>query len=466
MLHSCAVVGSRLGSPGRLHDGGARMMKRRDDATRWVKRREMAGIGSQSRPVLGIVTCRAIQGPHRSQRSWKSNKGQPENGRMLLGRSPMIHGLHNAKNDVKEARQTACHAVAALQPFLPSLMGGLSLGLLVVGQLVIAGKVLGISGAIKGIVEGDRAPWRVLFVTGLVLGGLVLKMYLYPDVFGAGVASLPLARIATAGVLVGMGTSLGNGCTSGHGICGNARLSARSFISTITFMLFGALAASILGTAQAEGVAPGLVVPEMPDEYIINLGKSVMLACIGFIGSVAALAHVFQKQGESAKDAEEAKRAVDRGFWLQNVAELGIGFLFALGLGVSGMTQPARVSGFLSILSGTFDPSLIFVMGGALLVAMPGYQIVLRSNILRHPLTCEAFSLPTSKEINLQLIGGSALFGAGWGLAGLCPGPGLVSLATFQGQNMAFVGSMVVGMALAKLYQRARASMVSKQGAV
>jgi uncharacterized membrane protein YedE/YeeE len=344
-------------------------------------------------------------------------------------------------------------------------MGGLSLGLLVVGQLVIAGKVLGISGAIKGIVEGDRAPWRVLFVTGLVLGGIVLKLYLYPEVFGAGVASLSLARIATAGVLVGMGTSLGNGCTSGHGICGNARLSARSFISTITFMLFGALAASILGTAQAEGVAPGLVVPEMPDEYLMSLGKSVMLACVGFIGSVAGVAHVFQKQGENAKDAEEAKKAVDRGFWLQNFAEFGIGFLFALGLGVSGMTQPARVSSFLSILSGTFDPSLMFVMGGALLVAMPGYQIVLRSNILRHPLTCDAFSLPTNKEINLQLVGGSALFGAGWGLAGLCPGPSLVSLATFQGQNVAFVGSMLVGMALAKLYQRVRASMVSKQGA-
>lgn len=459
MSHSCAMaMGSRLGS----HDGWARMVKLHN-AKKMMKRRDVIVMGSQSRPVLGNVMCGAIQGSGQRGPCWM-NKGQPKKDRMFLGQTSNIVTLGNSNSGVKDA--TVCRAVAALQPFLPSLMGGLSLGMLVVGQLIIAGKVLGISGAIKGIVEGDRAPWRVLFVTGLVLGGVVLKLYLYPDVFGAGVASLPLARIATAGVLVGMGTSLGNGCTSGHGICGNARLSARSFISTITFMLFGALAASILGTAQAEGVGPGLVVPEMPDEYLLSLGKSVMLACVGFIGSVAALAHVFQKQGESAKDAEEAKKAVDRGYWLQNFAEFGIGFLFALGLGVSGMTQPARVSGFLSILSGTFDPSLMFVMGGALLVAMPGYQIIMRSNIMRHPLTCDAFSLPTNKEINLQLVGGSALFGAGWGLAGLCPGPSLVSLATFQGQNVAFVGSMLVGMALAKLYQRARASMVSKQGAV
>ena len=338
--------------------------------------------------------------------------------------------------------------VQALHPYMPSLMGGLTLGVLVVGKLLISGNVLGISGAVRGIVEGDRTPWRVLFVSGLLVGGILLK-FLLPTAFGVGLGNLPMARVALAGVLVGVGTSLGNGCTSGHGICGNARLSVRSFISTVTFMVFGALAASVLGTAGMEGVTQhGLVTAVEPDMNVMKLASAVLGGAIAFVTTIASIAYAIKSK------KEEADRDGKIALFLDDVAEFGIGLLFALGLGVSGMTQPEKVTGFLSFLTGTWDPSLIFVMGGALLVALPGYQFVLRTNYLHEPLCCTAFTLPTTQRISLKLIIGSALFGLGWGAAGICPGPGMVSLASLQAGNMAFVGSMLIGMALTKTYQR------------
>ena len=338
--------------------------------------------------------------------------------------------------------------MSLLYPYLPSLMGGLTLGVLVVGQLIINGKVLGISGAVKGIVEGDRSPWRVLFVSGLVLGGFIMKMGLYPEAFSMSMASLAVSRMALAGVLVGVGTSLGNGCTSGHGICGNARLSVRSFISTLTFMFFGAIAAAVLSTASLQGVGPGLVTPVPPEPHVYKLAMGVLGTAMAFISTISMAAHRLKVK------ATQTEADGKLGLLYRDIVEFGTGLFFALGLGVSGMTRPEKVSSFLSVFAGTFDPSLIFVMGGALLVSLPGYQIVLRSQMLHEPLTCDAFSLPTSKQINLQLVIGAMLFGLGWGTAGLCPGPGLVSLASLQAQNFVFVGSMLVGMAATKFVQK------------
>jgi len=380
---------------------------------------------------------------------------------MVTGRRR--HGLVTAATPAIAAPSTLALKADVVLPFIMSniypyyalpLLGGLILGTVVVGQLVVSGKVVGISGAVRGLVEGEKSPWRVLFVTGLLAGGALLRFGLYPDAFGAaglvldgGLYNHVVMRLGLAGVLVGVGTSLGNGCTSGHGICGNARLSLRSFISTCTFMLFGAVAAAVLHTAQFEGLPAGFIVPSVPDSSMITLGAGVLASAVACVVSVSSLIHVFVGKGMNRMVA-----------MCEDVMDFAVGFFFALGLGVSGMTNTAKVAGFLSILSGTFDASLMFVMGGALLVALPGYQYVLRSGVLSHPLACSAFSLPTSKEINARLLIGSALFGCGWGAAGLCPGPGLVSLAML-GKSTIFVGAMIVGMALAKLYQKVESQL-------
>lgn len=134
-----------------------------------------------------------------------------------------------------------------------ALLGGLLIGASTAIMLVFNGRVAGISGIASGLVRPNAGDtlWRAAFVGGLALGGLALT-WLAPSTMGAGVVSLPV--VALAGLLVGVGTKLGNGCTSGHGICGVARLSPRSIAATLTFMSTGALTV-LLTRALRQGAA-------------------------------------------------------------------------------------------------------------------------------------------------------------------------------------------------------------------
>lgn len=120
-----------------------------------------------------------------------------------------------------------------------------------------------------------------------------------------------------------------------------------------------------------------------------------------------------------------------------------LGILFGLGLGLSEMVNPARVIGFLDV-AGRWDPTLVFVLGGALAVSIPGFQFAGR--IMRRPVFESRFLLPTRKDVDGRLLGGAALFGVGWGLAGLCPGPAIVDLSTATPQIFLFVAAMLTGM--------------------
>jgi len=120
------------------------------------------------------------------------------------------------------------------------------------------------------------------------------------------------------------------------------------------------------------------------------------------------------------------------------------GALLGAGLAVSGMMDPKRVRGFLDIL-GDWDPTLAFVMGGAVVVMALAWMVQPR---LIHPVFADAFSLPDTTHIDGKLLSGAALFGVGWGLAGLCPGPALGALVIMPQLAAIFVLSMVAGMAL------------------
>lgn len=121
------------------------------------------------------------------------------------------------------------------------------------------------------------------------------------------------------------------------------------------------------------------------------------------------------------------------------------GVLFGAGLAVSGMTDPARVVAFLDI-TGNWDPTLGLVMGGALAVTAPGFALVRRR---RRPVLTAEFRLPTRARLDARLLGGAAIFGVGWGLAGLCPGPALAGLVTGSAEVLAFVVAMIAGQWLA-----------------
>ena len=120
-----------------------------------------------------------------------------------------------------------------------------------------------------------------------------------------------------------------------------------------------------------------------------------------------------------------------------------IGLVFGTGIAISGMANPAKVLNFFDV-AGTWDPSLAFVMGGALAVTFAGYRFVLRRPA---PLLDSRFHLPTARTIDARLIGGSALFGVGWGIAGFCPGGALPALGTGRAEVLIFVAAVIAGIA-------------------
>lgn len=132
---------------------------------------------------------------------------------------------------------------------------------------------------------------------------------------------------------------------------------------------------------------------------------------------------------------------------MRNMVSLISGLIFGLGLAISGMINPDKVLGFLNLF-GKWDPSLIFVMIGALVISVPAFTFIKTKN---KPICENSFSLPTKTEIDSKLIIGSVIFGIGWGLVGLCPGPAIASMALMNTYSIIFAGSMISGFVFTKI---------------
>ena len=132
---------------------------------------------------------------------------------------------------------------------------------------------------------------------------------------------------------------------------------------------------------------------------------------------------------------------------MKNLTALISGLVFGLGIAISGMANPAKVLNFFDV-AGTWDPSLIFVMGGALVTAMIGYRIVFGAQ--SKPLFEPSFSLPQNRTVDRNLVGGSALFGIGWGIAGFCPGGAIPALGFGGIETALFVTSLIGGMLIGR----------------
>jgi uncharacterized membrane protein YedE/YeeE len=133
-----------------------------------------------------------------------------------------------------------------------------------------------------------------------------------------------------------------------------------------------------------------------------------------------------------------------------SLASFVVGFIFALGLGLSGMTQPQKVVAFLDVF-GAWDPSLMFVMLGSIIVHFISYKLIRKRT---SPLLSPDWHVPTKREITKPLVFGALMFGVGWGLAGYCPGPAVTSLSTFDSRTLIFVASMIVGMYIFKFVDK------------
>lgn len=136
-----------------------------------------------------------------------------------------------------------------------------------------------------------------------------------------------------------------------------------------------------------------------------------------------------------------------------------IGLVFGVGIVISGMANPAKVLNFFDV-AGTWDPSLVFVMGGAVLVAAVGYFFVLKRPM---PVLDSKFHLPVVREVNLPLVAGSATFGVGWGIAGFCPGGAIPAIGTGRSEVLIFMVALLAGILTANFVRKGMARKPTTQ---
>lgn len=368
---------------------------------------------------------------------------------------------------------------------LEASLGGVLIGIAAVILLVFVGRIAGISGALGGIftwpLKKDHL-WRAAFIISLVAGGVIMHFALSMTIDPEKLGFNSWYSVAGGALLVGTGTRMGNGCTSGHGVCGLSRLSFRSIVGTCTFMTAGVAAAWILPwihdwihiiiaavlALSVFGLKAFLKFKE------IRATKSETAALSKSHISVASSVEGMSDEGENSnqetkhnqgtQDVENQSENDEPLPWYRKFPILDIsaavvsGLIFGLGLSLSGMTQPKKVTSFLRLFSEEWDPSLALVMGAAVLVGVVSFTIILPpkflnpvfASILKEPMGYHA-KLPLfnssqwyvpgpNGQVDWQLMLGTTVFGLGWGMAGMCPGPALIiGMVTAKGDRKSVV---------------------------
>jgi len=294
--------------------------------------------------------------------------------------------------------------------------------------LLFNGDILGASGILSSValspkkaLQDPSQHWKLVLIASFLSTTSLFFASSY-DKDDVSKSRLSPLGFVIAGLLVGFGTKLGNGCTSGHGICGLPRISRRSMVSVATFMLTGVTTA-MLTSPTSENVKDfaSFLRTDTPTASASSGGIYLTL----FSVASALMAPLFHSEKRNENDnAKLAPAAV-------------AGAIFSAGLYVGKMVYASCVLNFLDLskmLDGTWDPTLCLVMGGGSVVSWISYQFVQgysffkKNKTLQKPIACKAgskFGVPTNTVINAPLVLGAVVFGMGWGLAGICPGPGL-----------------------------------------
>eukprot|EP01111_Echinosteliopsis_oligospora_P009429 TRINITY_DN2759_c0_g1_i1.p1 TRINITY_DN2759_c0_g1~~TRINITY_DN2759_c0_g1_i1.p1 ORF type:complete len:335 (-),score=61.12 TRINITY_DN2759_c0_g1_i1:21-1001(-) len=322
-------------------------------------------------------------------------------------------------------------------PFTPvhSLMGGALLFSSTSFLMKLSGRVLGISGIVYNAFFGEKQTWQRIFLGGMSAATLLMKSIRPLWIPSVASNDQGLLSFIGAGLLVGIGTKLGSGCTSGHMLCGIARLSKRSIVASATFFATGSLTANYLYNPSIYISPPTITLPSQGD---------VFLMIFSFVASISTF-YIIQNIYKSSNNKLTKMFSVVA----NNATAFFSGFYFAVGLVFSGMTDPKKVLSFLRLAyPSQWDPSLLMVVLGGLLPGLLMWQFYTSKQ--KAPLFDRTFHLPTKRDIDLNLILGAAIFGVGWGLKGICPGPAvIVAIAHPSVPMFSFWSALFVGMNVA-----------------
>ena len=271
--------------------------------------------------------------------------------------------------------------------------------------------------------------WKFVFIGSFVaaVNAMVYIAAVRDQVLLAPSTSSPLAYVI-GGFCVGLGTKLGNGCTSGHGVCGLARFSPRSFASVMTFLVSGILTTTFISSPNTPWAASTAFLRQEGSDMSTNtvLSSTILLFSVG----MALLSSVASDDGTKSQQGESNVLPNQRKSYGAAIS----GAMFAIGLAISGMSKTSKVQGFLDLnplfrsnVTASYDPTLLTVLGSAVPVSALGY--LWQRYRMKHTTWCgtDWSCIPNRTDIDAPLLLGSVLFGVGWGLVGLCPGPGVWS---------------------------------------
>ncbi|KAH7398722.1 YeeE/YedE family integral membrane protein-like protein [Phaeosphaeria sp. MPI-PUGE-AT-0046c] len=298
-----------------------------------------------------------------------------------------------------------------------------------------------------------QATSNLLYQSGSILGASELMRQLFTDptketlAFFAGMAAsvLPLRALAPqyvtsfptatmtlqaglftagVGVLVGWGTKMSNGCTSGHMLCGLSRLSGRSVAAVATFFPVAIITHHLVHPTLYTEACPG----DLPCYTPVYPAPSTTVSLVLLAALSILAARIVPKLVDTTSPAHttDEKQPIDSHSAACTVSKFFSGLLFALGLHISGMAHPAKVASFLSFpVMQHWDPSLVLVL---VFGVLPSLVQIQRKGFNQSPLFAKKFLLPrkTFKDVDVSFVAGAAAFGVGWGLTGTCPGPAVL----------------------------------------
>ena len=346
--------------------------------------------------------------------------------------------------------------------------GGALVGLASGAYMLGAGRIAGNSDHMKALVLGPREPTQMAFIVGMVLGGLAMGA-LRPDLFDRSARPAeypsPLAlavasvSLILGGFATGLGTALGNGCTSGHGLCGLSRFSLRSLVATPTFLCAAVTAATLTADGPSR-LPPSLLPIVAADAPTLRLALTAAVGCGGPLLALALLPHF-----GGARCADEPCSVGGTNAWRECALATLVGLTMSIGLTTGGMVRPSVVLGGLT--PGTFDLTLWVLFVTALCVTFALYRVAqalgVKEAVVRAPPPPESTAKKGAKkpkppvksrdqlEVTKSLIVGEVLFGTGWGLTGFCPGPLLVAVAGAPQLSSALVcAAVAAGFAAAR----------------